>query len=491
MNKIANGFGHLEFRPRVRLTAFCNRRCSYCFAKDYLSEKDVHNEIDINSMEKILCNCSKEKIQCIGWQGGEPTLHTNIDSIIKLHEKYGIKAMVFTNGLIRREIIENMSGIVEAVLVNCNEPNTYQNEELSQLFANIKLMKALYGEGRVAIGINIYSDKMDTSFILDYAMKTGIKEVRIDITRPSPSNGNVFVDYDSIKKVFSKAKETHKILLGGGVKYAHFDCPFPLCAISREDADYLWNYMDGDLGYAQCSTALDITPDFNIASCFCSMQFKNINVDRFDSLTHAWLFIKYLEDEIKWSVYTKDSCVGCENNIKKVCQGGCLGYKPGIDKVFNEEKLFDKCELLNRAGDIAKLYVLYKNQNYLDSYNLANQYLQDEKYKYNDAVKEIQILSAIYLKKYKTFEKEIIKMIKESVYPSLEAYLFASALYDDSLDFSIEIAELGLLLDDTKARYHLHYLLYEAFKQKGMKEKAYRHFASYYTYLPDMKKLKK
>lgn len=82
-------------------------------------------------------------------------------------------------------------------------------------------------------------------------------------------------------------------------------------------------------------------------------------------------------------------------------------------------------------------------------------------------------------------------MIKESVYPSLEAYIFASALYDDSLDFSIQIAELGLLLDLTKARYHLHYLLYEAFKQKGMKEKAYRYFASYYMYLPDMKKLKK
>lgn len=63
--------------------------------------------------------------------------------------------MVFTNGLIRRETIENMTGIVEGVLVNCNEPDTYRDGELPELFTNIELMKKLYGEGKASIGINL------------------------------------------------------------------------------------------------------------------------------------------------------------------------------------------------------------------------------------------------------------------------------------------------------------------------------------------------
>ena len=489
MSSIQNDMDYLSFRPRIRLTAFCNRSCSYCFAKDYLSARDKNDEIDLASMEKILRQCQDEKIQCIGWQGGEPTLHSNIHSIINLHKKYGIKAMVFTNGIISKDTIIALSDIVEAVLVNCNEPTTYKGDELTNLFDNIKLMQELYGKERVAIGINIYSDKMDTSFILEYALKTAINEVRIDITRPSPSNENMFIDYSDIQRTFEEAKKIHKLLLDNGVEYVHFDCPFPLCAIGEENVSYLRNYINSDLGHGQCSTALDITPNSNIASCFCSIQFKDIGIDTFNSLTHAWLFIKYLEDEMKWSTNAKDSCKNCSNRKNRLCQGGCLGYKPGINNVFDRKMLLSKQDLFEKSNIISSLYILYKTNDFKKCYEAAGLYLKDNKYKDNAAIKEIFILSEIRLHMVHLYKDDIIKMVQNSFYPSLDALLYASVLSEtNSLDLSIEIAELGLLLDKNLTAYRLHYFLYEAYKQQNQTIKSSMNLVRYYKYLPDINK---
>ena len=489
MDATKNDIDYLSFRPRVRLTAFCNRSCSYCFAKDYLSERDENDEISLLTMEKILQQCHDEKIQCIGWQGGEPTLHSNINSIIELHKKYKVKAMIFTNGIVNKDTIIALADIVEAVLVNCNEPDTYRNSELTDLFDNIKLMQELYGKERVAIGINIYSDKMDTSFILDYADRTAINEVRIDITRPSPSNENIFIDYDNIKRTFETAKNVHQKLLESGVEYVHFDCPFPLCAIGEENAEYLWNYINSDLGHGQCSTALDITPNSNIASCFCSIQFKDIGIDQFASLTHAWLFIKYLEDEIKWLVNTKETCANCNNQKSRICQGGCLGYKPNINKTYDLEIISQNRETYEISKIISNLYIMYKNGKYDDCYKIALSYLDDCKYKNNVSIKEILILSAIRLNKETLYKNDIIEMIKNSYFPSLDALLYASVLNDsNNLDSAIEMAELGLSLGNDRTAYRLHYLLYEAYRHLKKTTKSSMSLVSYYKYLPNINK---
>lgn len=484
MNKNTNKIEILSFRPRVRLTAFCNRSCSYCFAKDYLSKRNENDEIDLTTMEKILCMCKEEKINSIGWQGGEPTLHSKIKQIINLHKKYEIKAMVFTNGLIPKETIIMLSEIVDAVLVNCNEPSSYKENELSLLFENIKLMQELYGKDKVAIGINIYSDKMDASFILDYALKTGINEVRIDITRPSPSNANIFIDYSNINNTFNMAKKIHKLLCDKGINYVHFDCPFPFCVISNKNVEYLSNYINSDLGHGQCCTALDISTNANITACFCSVQFKDIKMDKFDSLTHAWLFIKYIEDEIKWNIYTKDSCRDCSDNKKRLCQGGCLGYKPQISTPFDEKKMSYKEELFEKARVISQLFISYKRADFDDCYKASN--AANERYANNTTIREISMLAAINLRKEKDFKKEIDLLLIESFYPSLDALVYATELKKNGfLDLAIYAAELGVKLEKNINKYKLHYFLFEAYKEKNIVEKSNINLINFYKLSPD------
>ena len=87
------------------------------------------------------------------------------------------------------------------------------------------------------------------------------------------------------------------------------------------------------------------------------------------------------------------------------------------------------------------------------------------------------------------YKDDIIKMVQNSFYPSLDALLYASVLSEtNSLDLSIEIAELGLMLDKNLTAYRLHYFLYEAYKQKNQTTKSSINLVSYYKYLPDINK---
>lgn len=489
MGEKTNYTDFLAFRPRIRLTAVCNRKCCYCFAKDYLSERSNRDEIDLKSMGKILSMCEAEKIECIGWQGGEPTLHSKINEIIKLHKKHKIKAVIFTNGLIAKETILNLSEIVDSVLVNCNEPQTYSDDELAQLLENIQLMQETYGKEKVAIGLNIYSDKMDTTFIIDYALRTKINEVRIDITRPAPSNENLFIDYNDINRTFNLAKKTHQMLLKNNVKYVHFDCPFPFCAISGENVRYVSNYISGDLGQGQCSTALDITQNAQIASCFCSVMFNNISYEKFDSLTHAWLFIKYIEDELKWNVYTKDSCKVCENNKRRLCQGGCLGYKPIANRVIDGASLSDFNLLYDISKEISKLYISYKNGDFCKCYEKSCELLNKDEYKNSMAIKEIMLLSSVGIVRDRKILDEIEILVTTSYYPAIEALICASVLAENKqLDYAIHIAEVGIECEKNINKFRLHYFLYKAYKKKKMINESNLHLISYYKLSPDYTK---
>lgn len=456
------------FRPRVRLTSFCNKKCNYCFAVDYLSVSKQNREIDIKSMETILSMCRNEGIDFIAWQGGEPTLHSQLNEIIQLHKKFGIKAMIFSNGAVDIQTIRNVKDIIQSILINCNAPHTYEKDELRQLFSNILLMKELYGEDKVAIGINVYSNAMDPSFIMEYAKQLGIQEVRVDITRPAPSKDNVFIDFREVGETFRKALELVKSLYENGVKKVHFDCPFPLCLLTEEDRKYLWSFMYDDLKSGQCRTYLDITTNANIASCFCSLPFQDIPIESFKSLTHAWLFIKSLEDKIRWNKYTKDSCVTCELSRSRICQGGCLGYKITENQFVDQNFMNERRDLLQRLEVIADVYINFHTGNYEVSYNHCKAALNIEE---QDArlVEKLYLYNSICLKKDIDFLALIGNYLKEVYHPSTEAWGFVILLKNNHYELAIEIAKIGITLEINQPhnKYKLYEFLYLAYNDIG------------------------
>jgi radical SAM protein with 4Fe4S-binding SPASM domain len=436
-------------------------------------------------MEKILSMCHDEGIEYIAWQGGEPTLHSKLYEIIQMHKAYGIKAMIFSNGVIDPQIICNVKDIVQSILINCNAPHTYEKDELQQLFSNITLMKELYGEEKVAIGINIYSNEMNTSFILDYAKQLHIQEVRVDVTRPAPSKENAFIDFSEVGKTFTKALELVKLLYANGIKKVHFDCPFPLCSLTEEDRRFLWSFMYDNLKSGQCKTYLDITTNANIASCFCSLPFRDVSIESFGSLTHAWQFIKFLEDEIRWNKYTKDSCVTCELSKNQICQGGCLGYKITEDQLIDQNFLNKNRDLIHKLEAIANIYINFHTGNYEIAYetckNLKNEELGAR------LVEKLFLYNSICLKNDAELLNSISNYLKKSYHPSTEAWEFVIMLNNNHFEqLAIEVAKIGIEMETKQIynTYRLHEFLFLAYKDMGDINSSNRALFDYYRMAP-------
>lgn len=429
--------------------------------------------------------CHDEGIDYIAWQGGEPTLHSRLDEIIHLHKEYGIRAMIFTNGAIDPKTIRNVKGIIQSVLINCNAPHTYEEGELEQLFSNIALMKKLYGDDKVAIGINIFSDEMDTSFILDYAKQQRIQEVRVDVTRPAPSKDNAFIDFREVGKTFRKALELVKLLYANGIRKVHFDCPFPLCLLTEEDQKYLWSFMYDDLKSGQCRTYLDITTNANISSCFCSLPFRDVSMESFDSLTHAWLFIKDLEDEIRWNKHTKESCVTCELSQNQICQGGCLGYKIIENQFVDPNFLIKNQDKLYKLKAIADIYIRFHTGNYESGYECCK--ALDAEMRGTHLLEMLYLYNCICAKKDMDLLTLVGNYLERSYHPSTEAMEFVTILKNSNFkELAVDVAKMGIELENSQRcnTYRLYEFLYLAYKDMGDVKNSKRALLDYYRRAP-------
>ena len=366
-------------RPRIRITSFCNRKCNYCFAQDFIHSKHSEREISLKRMEHILQLCSSEGITMVGWQGGEPILHTKLNNIIELHRKYNIEVMLFSNGLYPTETINKLQGVVKQVLLNCNEPDTYSVEEWNLLNSNIQEYIKVLGKENVALGINIYEDTMNTDFIIDLAKRYKAIEVRLDMTRPAPSHENDYVSFDNITKMFNKVKETIIKLREAGIEKPHFDCPFPLCKLSQENRKFLERYMFDDGKVAQCRTSLDIECSGMLSSCYCSIPLDHIELDDFQTIWYAWLSIEHVENKLRWDGIAIDDCKECSYHSDKICQGGCLGYKVEPSQSLTYEELISEQQDLptKYLSQLAQAYKLFYTKEYKDCYILLKELLNE------------------------------------------------------------------------------------------------------------------
>ncbi len=475
---------HFPFRPRVRLTSFCNQKCKYCFAVDYLSSQEQNKEIPLTNLEDILIMCKNEGIKYIAWQGGEPLLHSKLHDIIQLHKKYCIKAMIFTNGIFESEIIKQLEPIVHSVLVNCNAPDTYSRKDLDTIYRNVSLMKELFGDNRVAIGINIYSEDLDTRYILGYAHDMNVKEVRVDITRPAPSHTNSFIDFNKVSIMFHKAYSTVKMLYDNGIIKVHFDCPFPLCLLSDDEKLGLWNFMYDDLKVGQCRTYLDITTNMNVSSCFCSIPFVDIPLSFFSSLTHAWQFICNIEDDLRWNEPTKESCKTCIFWNTHKCQGGCLGYKVSSNQYIDKNYINSHQDLVVKSKAYADLFVLFHKGCYTD-YISKYETIKSS----SDNILDHELLHLYIISRLLTEDVSVsLHYLKKNLHNNYnvlsEALDYARLLYDNGrTDDAVAIAYEGISLakDETYRAYKLYEFLSRVMPNRAESQK---YLIQYYKSAP-------
>ena len=108
-----------------------------------------------------------------------------------------------------------------------------------------------------------------------------------------------------------------------------------------------------------CRSGLDISTTGDLSSCFCSMPFKRISINKFENLTQAHLFLKAIEDEIRWNRCTNVRCKKCVFFQHHKCQGGCLGYKISPQEYIDDNFLSQNKELMNVCSQLASACIKF------------------------------------------------------------------------------------------------------------------------------------
>ncbi|MDP2922508.1 MAG: radical SAM protein [Candidatus Omnitrophota bacterium] len=367
---------------RIGITNFCNLRCPYCFFYESLTtDSNNQKKMSVQEMEEVLRYCRKDNVRVILLHGGEPMMHSEIESIIKLIRKNKIGLVLFTNGIFDQSLLKIFSKKdIPNCLVNYNHPAYFlKTGDWELVNRNIKKMCELgYG---LALGYNLFEKKPDYKFFIDAIKRFRIKKIRFDLAKPSLCSENKYV---SLKDFFNSAGIVAKFLkdcLNAGA-WPQLDCAWPICFTSRKEFDFMRKFIFNPR--AVCSTLLDILPGLTISTCPCSVTKQDIKLSEFESLSQAKAFFVEMEDSFRWRYYATEMCKGCIFWVHRVCEGGCQGYK----RIFHRDMVTRqdlKLFLLNKSNSIytnsKTIKVTSKMRNNYMSFRLGSALLQQDRIK--------------------------------------------------------------------------------------------------------------
>ena len=115
----------------IEITNICNLKCKFCPEtsrnKEYMS---------IENFEKIIEKIHKHtKLVCLHVKG-EPLLHSNLEELLEILEKYNLKANITTNGTLITQNIETIKKSKAVRQINFSIHSLTQNAELEAEYLN-------------------------------------------------------------------------------------------------------------------------------------------------------------------------------------------------------------------------------------------------------------------------------------------------------------------------------------------------------------------
>ena len=113
----------------IEITNICNLKCKFCpetsRKKEYMSLEKFEKIISkIHNYTNLVCLHVK----------GEPLLHNNLDGILKILEKYNLKANITTNGTLIKEKVETIKKSKAIRQINFSIHSIEQNENINKQY---------------------------------------------------------------------------------------------------------------------------------------------------------------------------------------------------------------------------------------------------------------------------------------------------------------------------------------------------------------------
>ena len=306
--------------PNILLTNFCNRNCSYCFAKAKvkLGTFDPDWEMPEKDFETILSYLNPQK-DSVSLLGGEPTLHSKFAQIVNKSIDLGYNVKIFTNGATRhlRSIADITTSNNISVILNLNYPDTYAESEMLEIEKNFACFS-----GNISLSFNIFEPDFQWEYLKKTITKWNLSNfIRLGVTQPIIGIDNGYLSTRSMKKAMSRVVDMAEDLSSEGI-IVGFDCGFQQCSFTEDELGRLTEC--GSQIAFNCSPILDIGPELKVWRCFPFSMEEGICLTDYNSLKEI---IKYFETDWKKRFHTDDSCVSCSSRMMECCPGGCFSRK--------------------------------------------------------------------------------------------------------------------------------------------------------------------
>lgn len=317
------------------LTYGCNLKCPYCFANEFVNKKASY--ITEENFLKAVNFLTKEDVTRLGLIGGEPTLHPKFKDFLEylISNRRVSETTVYTNGLLLDKFIDQIITPKFRILVNCNSPEEIGEEQFARLRNTLDvLVNKHYMRDRINLGINLYRDDLDYTYIIDLLKLCGLHRVRISLTVPDFSTcGNVnSINYFKSRKAFLlkflRDMQENDIL-------PYYDCNKPpYCIWTDEEKQWLEEMVskykvDSNLigDHSFCYPVIDILPDLKAVRCFGMSEYEKVNIDDFSGVSEiASYFLNHI-DSASYQIPMVEECKSCQKRLLRKCTAGCIGFK--------------------------------------------------------------------------------------------------------------------------------------------------------------------
>ncbi len=351
----------------IILNTYCNLKCNYCFADEYMEEhvRTPDKSMDYEFfLEELLPRIKTASL--INFMGGEPTLHPRFTDMLSrtLENMQPFTFLgIFTNGLMPDKALDLLlqtvgrKGSIErhiqfSILLNWQtmENTTEKNHSRCREVAEALLSKNGYG---LMFSLNLYSIKQDLAtqcreideIYQDLGLPPG-QHYKIRVSPAFPvvgeeENVNVSLpirDYPKMGRMMLDLLDEFPQMC------FRFDCSFPPCLLDEiREEEYplvekifyhgsqsvpnITEWQDKDL-YFGCAddSPMDIDPKGDAFNCFPFHNFKLANVKDFKEINE--LSVRKMHTKFLNHVFEaepKEPCKSCPHYMVR-CSSGCFAY---------------------------------------------------------------------------------------------------------------------------------------------------------------------
>ena len=302
----------------ISITLACEGRCPYCFALPDSAAHRVSIEGFAAALD-LVAGSGQEEARILG---GEPTTHPLLPAFLDMARERGLRALVFTNGLVGEGLLEDLSGRDPEDVRYLLNATAILDPEASRRAIAERAARAL--GAAVTLGFTIASPEPRLERLLDLVDQLGTRRaIRLGLAFPSASGDNEWLRPKHYEAVGRRVASFARAAASRGVGI-ELDCGFVPCMFGSSPEDLPG--LSSDLLGRACGPIPDILPDGRAIACYPLAGLTEVAASDVGDL--ASIRAEMAERTAKYdSVGIFPECRSCPLKARGECLGGCLAVR--------------------------------------------------------------------------------------------------------------------------------------------------------------------